>query len=362
LAAVDGGFASAPDRQTFGAYAAGWLEDKLTVEHRRPSTVRGYRHKLTQYVLAEIGPLRLGAITVEDINRIYRQMARQGLASATIRQTHAVIRGILGAAESAELVSRNVATKAKLPPAPRLGDRKLVVWTDEQTSSFPAAITGRPFAAAITTAAYTGMRRGELVALRWVDVDLDAGTLRVCRAAAEGDNGYSEDTPKSHKERTVDIGPVLVEQLRVHRRHQREWRLLVGEHWIDEDRVFPAPDGGLQRPDALTRAFTRYSGEFTAATGAARIPLKGLRHGHGTSLVEAGTPTAEVSRRLGHATPAFTDAVYVHPTRAAQKAAALAHEQRLAQRLAHRTATKSTTKRSAPSPRAGRSVAADLRE
>jgi integrase len=341
LAAVDNGVTVGPERRTFAAYVADWLEHKEVVEGLKPSTARGYRHKLAQYVLPAIGEHRVGAITVEDLNALYRQMARRGLAPATIRQTHAIIRGALAAAERAELVSRNVATRATLPAAPRLGERKIVVWTDEQTAAFLAMIGGRPFAMAITTAAYTGMRRGELIALRWADVDLDSETIVVCRAAAEGADGYVEGTPKSHTTRVVDIGPALVAQLRAHRRRQSEWRLLVGEHWIDDDRVFPAPDGSLQRPDALTRAFNAYSHEFAAATGAPRIRLHDLRHGHATSLVEAGTLTAEVSRRLGHASPAFTDAVYVHPTRTAQKAAAVAYEQRVAQK----TATKSTTKR-----------------
>jgi integrase len=277
LATIDNGALAGPVRRTFATFVAGWLEHKEAVEGLKPSTARGYRHKLAQYVLPAIGDLRVSAITVEDLNQLYRAMARRGLAPATIRQTHAIIRGALAAAERAELVTRNVATKATLPPAPRLGERRIVVWTDEQTSAFLATIAGRPYAMALTTAAYTGMRRGELVALRWGDVDLDEGTILVCRAAAEGDDGYVEGTPKSHSARVVDIGPALVEQLRAHRRRQLEWRLLVGEHWRDEDRVFPAPDGGLQRPDALTRAFHAYSHEYTATTGAPRIRLRCTR-------------------------------------------------------------------------------------
>lgn len=167
----------------------------------------------------------------------------------------------------------------------------------------------RDLHAIATLALSTGMRRGELLAIRWQDVDLEVGQVRVERSLEQTRRGLSFKAPKSrHGRRTISLPASAVIELRGHWKAQQERRLQLGMgKSTDEDLVFPTVDGKPRKPNALTN-------EWLLATTAIgrRTSLHALRHTHASNLIAAGIDILTISRRLGHAKPAVTLNVYGH--------------------------------------------------
>jgi integrase len=319
LRTVDLGEAVRSEEMTLSAFLTSWVDHLEHVVERKASTVASYRSSLARYVEPTIGGLRLQQVTAADLDGLYRRMATAGQAARTIRLLHSILRAALGHAERLGLVERNVAVRATPPSTRAAKAPELAVWNVDQLGAFLDSIDDKPQAEAITFAAFTGCRRGEVVALQWSDVDLDEGEVTIRRSYVMAGRQLVETTPKSHQERRVALDPSLVALLRRHRAAQHEWRLVMGAGWRDLDLVFPAPDGRHLRPETLSQAFKRY----VAASGLPRVRFHDLRHGHATAMVEQGFDAKTVSTRLGHATVGFTLDRYVKPSTERQAAAAV---------------------------------------
>lgn len=154
------------------------------------------------------------------------------------------------------------------------------------------------------------MRRGELCALRWSDIDLDHATIKVERSLEETGAGLRMKAPKSrYGRRTVTVPGAAADALRAHRMRQIEQRLALGSgRPAPDDLVFTMPDGRPLSPDNLSRDWRR------AVLGLKLPPVMfhALRHSHASALIAAGVDVLTISRRLGHGTPAFTLTVYGH--------------------------------------------------
>lgn len=182
-------------------------------------------------------------------------------------------------------------------------------WTADELRCFlDAARSSRHFAAWYL-AANTAMRRGEVLGLRWRDVNLKTGRLAVRRTIISvGYVVHESDAKTDHSERVIDLDSRTVDVLTDHHTQQAEERKAVGDGYRDRDLVFAKPDGSSFHPDIFSQAFERR----VASSGAPRIRLHDLRHTHATLLLQAGVPAKVVSERLGHATVAFTMQVYAH--------------------------------------------------
>jgi integrase len=160
-------------------------------------------------------------------------------------------------------------------------------------------------------AGYSGLRRGELAALAWDEVDPDAGLLRVVRAIGEGGGRRYEKRPKSEAgRRTVELAPETVQVVTVHRREQKERRLLVGPGWRDHNLVFPDVDGSPLRPGVITERWVLLMRHHARKLGLPAIRFHDLRHSHATQLMATGARPDVVSKRLGHSSVAFTLSTY----------------------------------------------------
>ena len=155
----------------------------------------------------------------------------------------------------------------------------------------------------------TGARRGEALALRWKDVDLDKGVVRIERAIEQTKSGLRVKAPKTrHGRRNVSISPWLAAELRAHRTRQQEHRLALGQgRSTPDDLVFARWDGKLRSPHWLSQKFAQ-----AMATLGIDCTLHGLRHTHVSQLIAAGLDVVTVSRRIGHASAAITLDVYAH--------------------------------------------------
>lgn len=162
---------------------------------------------------------------------------------------------------------------------------------------------------ALLLCAYTGMRRGEVLGLRWADVDFDEARLSVRQALISvAYDMQLSDVKTGAGRRTIDLDERTISVLRQWRRRQAEEKLLLDSGYYDHDLAFCRADGDPIHPDLFSQTFDR----AVAKSGLPEITLHDLRHTHATVLLKAGVPVKVVSERLGHANPAFTMSVYQH--------------------------------------------------
>lgn len=279
---------------------------------------------LERYVIPRIGSIRLQDLSAAHLNRLYTDLLRSGrqrvltgqspgLSPTSVRRIHAMLRKALNDAVRWGKLSRNPALRADPPPMRTVKAarrRAMRTWSAQELHRFLELTSGHPLHVVWLVSASTGLRRSELLGLRWRDVDLNAATLTVLQTVTASEDGFapSEDQKSDGSARTIHLDRRVVDALRAHRAEQHRVRLAVGAAWNAHDLVFPREDGSWWNPRSLTSAFAR----AIKATGLPRIRLQDLRHTHATLLLAAGVNPKVVSERLGHSSVAFTLDTYAH--------------------------------------------------
>jgi len=287
------------------------LERHLEALARKGSSA-SYLYRVRGLVDGKIRPT-LGAKTVRkltawDLDNFYAGLADEGLSASSIRQAHAVLSGALGQAVKWGWVPLNVA-KAASPPVVR--SARIVPPTVDEVRALVAAAERRDpvLAALVMLAAIIGARRGELCALRWTDVDLGAGTVRISRSVMDLPGRVEEKSTKTHQERTVALGDVGVALLGAHRGQVLE-RAKLGEADLAPDAfVFSARLDGASpvRPGTVSKFFGRVRDELELP----HVHLHSLRHFMATQLAARGDVSARtLAGRLGHADASVSLKVY----------------------------------------------------
>jgi integrase len=185
----------------------------------------------------------------------------------------------------------------------------MTTWSASEVRTFLGATADDDLSALWRLALLTGMRRGELLALRWQDVNLDSGMLSVRRTLTYSKAGYAFGEPKTAKgKRRIELDSGCVDALRAHRTRQLERRLMYGSVWIDTDLVFENGTGSLLPPNVLGKRFQ----QAAKATGLPRIRLHDLRHTAASLMLENGAHPKIVQERLGHSDIAMTLNRYSH--------------------------------------------------
>lgn len=322
LAKVDSATYVPPSELTLGDF----LLDEWLPATAPPRVSWGTYHKRRGLLETYVVP-RIGAVPLQDLNsahctRLYAALLRggkvgsdrtEGLAVSTVHDVHRVLRKALSDAQRWGLVERNATDLADAPPvrAVQAARRKaMTVWTVEELRRFLESVAGHRFAALFEAAAATGLRRSELLGLRWADVDLDAATLAVDQTLTLGEDAYELDQQQksSTSGRTIHLDSRTVDVLRRHRQQQLSGRLTVGEAWQDRNLVFCDELGRELSPPAISQAFRR----AVEKSDLPRVRLHDLRHTHATLLLRAGANPKVVSERLGHSSVAFTLDTYSH--------------------------------------------------
>ncbi|MBI5738845.1 MAG: site-specific integrase [Mycolicibacterium neoaurum] len=306
----------APDRITLGAYLTErWLPTKRA--QLRRSTFDSYERNIANHVVPGIGSIPLQRLTAEDLDEFYARLLvegrlngdRGGLSVKTVRYIHTIVRKALADAQRKGSVQRNVADLADPPKLSSAPKRPMKVWTAEQLREFLDGIRDHRLHPAIYLAANTGMRRGEILGIRWEDIDVHDKRLSVRHTVLNV--AYKiviADVKTPMSRRTVDLDPRTLAVLKTWKRAQVEERVALGVRPGDDSLVFAEPDGTPIHPDSYSQYFER----LVAASNVPRIRLHDLRHTHATILLKAGVPAKVVSERLGHANVAFTMSVYQH--------------------------------------------------
>jgi integrase len=335
VAAKKGTYAE-PSKRTAGS----WLDEWIGTLRLSPSTVASYRKNIRLHVVPYIGDVPLARLTSTRLTTLYRELEAggrrdgrggKGLSARTVRYIHTIIGKALDAAVDAEppLLAVNPARKAQPPTAKEARAPEMHPWTAGQLAAFLAWSADRSqMHAAWRVLAMTGMRRGELLALRWRDVDTDAATIAIKRSvgvvrnAGEGAE-VVEAAPKTDKSRRViDLDPATVAVLQAWR---WERDLAASALARDSALVFGDLEGGHLHPERFWRTWKTTLARCRKELGAAAPPMitiHELRHTHATLLLSAGEPVKTVSERLGHASVTVTLTVYGHVMPGDQKRAA----------------------------------------
>jgi integrase len=292
-----------------------WLPAKQPT--LKPSTFYRYQAMSEAYLLPHLGRVPLRAMTSVQLERLYAHLLSAGakdggpLAPKTVLNVHQIVRKALADAERKGLVVRNVALVVDPPRVTASPEQRC--WDEAQLRRFLRKAEEHRLLPALWLAAMTGMRRGEVLGLRWSDVDLDGARLAVRRTAScAGYKVHITTNKTATSRRAVDLDAQTVDVL-------REWRAQQTlEAHAPSELVFTNKRGALVHPHVLSQSFER----VTRAAELPRIRFHDLRHTHATLLLKAGVPLKVVSERLGHSTPAFTMAVYQHVPPGMQRAAA----------------------------------------
>jgi integrase len=315
LASIEHGTYCAPSRLTLAAFLRDqWLPGlKAQV---RPGTWAEHRSKVETHIIPAVGQVALQRLTPGHLNGVYAALLERGLSRRTVLHVHATVRRALADATRWNLTARNVALQAS-PPSPARPEMR--TWTAEQLRQFLEHVADDRLSAMWLLAASTGMRRGEVVGLRWADVDLDAARLAVRQTRVTVGHQVHVNEPKTAKgRRSIALDPATVEALRGHRRQQLAERLAWGPSWADSGLVFVRENGQPLHPREVTRAFSRH----VLAAGLPVLPLHGLRHTHATLALQAGVHPKVVQERLGHASISITLDTYSHAVPALEEQAA----------------------------------------
>ncbi|MFD5424475.1 tyrosine-type recombinase/integrase [Streptomyces sp. NPDC127084] len=299
-----------------------WLDEHVRKE-RKKSTYAKYETHVRRYLVPAIGSKRLETLGVADVRRMLATVTDQASA-ATAKESHRVLRSALSAACRDELITRNV---VQLVPAPRVQQRELRPWDLEQTLTFLEAARTDPLYTAFVLAVALGLRRGEILGLRWTDIDVERRTLTVRNQLQRVQRELYADTTKNRRSRAIPIPQMCVAPLRWQRLRQGEQRTAAGSTWERSDYVFTTRTGRPVEPRNLSRSFERVS----EGAGLPRIRLHDTRHGCATLLFAAGVAPRVVMEILGHSQIAVTMNIYTHVSDEGRREA-MGHMDRLLRR------------------------------
>src|SRR5215469_2568658 len=289
-------------------------------------TAERYREMTERQIVPYLGAKLVQKLKPADVEAWHstlkakgRKGGTGGLARKTIVHCHAVLRKALNDALRNDLVTKNVAISQQ---PPRGTSREVTILTDDTMKALLEGLEGRVMQAPVLTALYTGLRRGELLALKWANVDLDGKVLKVKEALTETATEIHVKTPKTAKGfRNVTLPDVVVDILRRHLQQQLEQRMALGLGRPPADAlVFPRPDGTHQSPHDFSSAW----GVVARSIGLPDVTFHALRHTHASQLIDAGVDIVVISRRLGHASPNVTLGIYAHMFRKSDDKAAAA--------------------------------------
>lgn len=307
LKAKKDGLPVSNDRITFGQFLDKWLEDSVKPSVR-PRTFKSYSQLVTRHVAPELGNIRLAKLSPQDIQDLMNRKLKAGLSPRSVQYIHAIIRRALVQARKWDLVPRNV---AKLVDPPRAQRYEVKALSPEQARAFLDAAKGDRLKALYTVAVALGLRRGECLALRWEDIDLEAGTLRVRHTLHHVDGGgWTLAEPKSaNSRRTLGLPQFALAALKDHRKRQLEEKISKGKDWQDHGFVFTSRAG---TPLDGQHLYFRHFKKLLGKAGLPDIRFHDLRHSCASLLLAQGVSPRVIMETLGHSQISLTMNTYSH--------------------------------------------------
>lgn len=296
-----------PNKVTVGEWLDTWLKEYKKPD-LRPEVFQTYQMIIRVHLKPALGGVLLQALRPEMVQRLYNEKTASGLAPATVRKIHQVLHGALKQAVKNQLVVRNVSEATTLPKLQQT--REVRALTLEEQQEFLKALEGHRLATAFKVLLGTGLRRGELLALTWKDIDLANATLTVRQSLVrvKGQLLFQEPKTKTSK-RTIPLPDDLVSELKAHKAQQAQEKLLAGPAYEDNGLVFANELGRPLDP----RSFDRWFYQIREKAGLPKdVNLHALRHTYATRLLERGVSLKVIQQLLGHSKFDVTADIYSH--------------------------------------------------
>ncbi len=321
-----------PSHMTVAIYLERWLD------HARnrvsPKTHERYAELSRTHITPGIGSYKLSQLKPLHIQEFYshalekgRKDGRGGLSPQTVVHIHRLLRASLQQAIRWQLLARNPADAVD-PPRPPKTEMKAL--TEVETAALLRIAEESSLYLHILVAVVTGLRRGELLGLRWSDIDIGTGETSVQRTLEQTSEGLRFKEPKTQKaSRTVMMPAIAVDALKAHKVHQAETRLMLGPAYEDNGLVFARDDGSPWPPDTLSTAFAA----LIRRSGFPHIRFHDLRHSHASQLLRQGVHPKVVSERLGHSSVKTTLDIYSHVVPGMQLDAAMGIDRAMRQAI-----------------------------
>jgi integrase len=320
LKGQDDGLPVVVEKQTVEQFMQSWL--KATKPKLRERTWVRYEQYVRLHIVPSLGKLQLAKLTPQHVQRLYAERLHAGASPTTVHHLHAVLHRALKQAVRWNLVARNV---ADLVDPPRIAHHEIATLDPTAAQRLIAAAGQDRLEALYVLALTTGMREGELLGLRWRDLDLDGGALEVRGSLQRVPSGFVLAEPKTARSRRrVGLTPTAVAALRRHRARQSEERLRLGAGWKNDlDLVFTDESG---KPVDATKFLRNSFIPLLERAGLPAMRFHDLRHTAATLLLGRGVHPKIVSEMLGHAQIGITLDLYSHVTPTMQREATAAME------------------------------------
>ncbi|MFC1998852.1 tyrosine-type recombinase/integrase [Chloroflexota bacterium] len=317
----DKGMSVTQTKTTLGEFLLKWLDDYAKT-HLSPRGFDRYQGIIEKHIIPALGRIKLTKLKPEHLQKHYTDKLKEGLSTSTVRYQHAVIHIALQTAVKWGLANRNVADAVDPPRKQR---KEMETWSEEEVKQFIASVKDTPYYALFCTNLFTGMRRSELLALRWQDVDFIYSKIYINRGLHQRSDGtyVFADTKSEKSRRAIDIYGFIYRVLKEHKEIHESKAIILGRFLKEDDLVFSNIEGKPFRPNTVTRAWA------TLATqcGLKVIRFHDARHTHASLLLKQGIPTKVVQERLGHSSSQITLDIYSHVAPGMQMDAAKAFDQ-----------------------------------
>jgi integrase len=294
------------ENMTVGEYLDVWLKGSVYGSVRQ-STYDRDTNLVNNHIKPVLGGLKLKKLNSVHIQSFYRDRLDKGLSASTVHKMHDILRRGLAQATKWHLVQRNVADTVK-PPKP--AQKEICALSAAETRRLLEAASGDRLEALYVLAVHTGMRQGELLALRWQDVDMESAVVSVRRTLTRSGGRVAFGEPKTKKSRrSIRLTPQAVEALRSHLERQLRDMEILGDRYQDLGLIFTTDTGGLINPSNLRQ---RSFAPLLKRAGLPHMRFHDLRHTCATLLLSRGVHPKFVQELLGHATIAITLDTYSH--------------------------------------------------
>lgn len=315
LTAIDQNTYTDPGKMTLGEYLRKWLAD-FSLLNRRKTTEDGYRIIIEKHLIPALGHIKLSRLQPAHIQDYYTRALREGckdprrktkeLSTTTVHHHHALLHRVLQTAYKQRLISYN---PCDLVEAPRMKKYKAKVYDEAAVARLIEAAEGTVLYIPILITLATGLRRGEMLALRWSDFDPKARTITVDESLLDTSAGPQFDEVKTETSRAVlELPESVVLELLAHKKRQKRERLKAGELWRGEDLICCREDGSRWHPGTFSDAFAR----LLKKHGLPHIRFHDLRHTHASHLIRMGFHPKVVCERLRHSRIGTTMDIYGH--------------------------------------------------
>ena len=298
-----------PARMTISEFLERWLKHARSKVGDK--TFERYSEIVHKNLVPVLGALRLPQLQPIHIEEFYAEMLESGrkngnggLSPQTVVHFHRVLRSALQQGIKWKFIVINPADAVE---PPKVEPKEMETLDASRTAWLFTAAEGSPLYTPIVLESTLGIRRGEVFALRWSDLNSSAGVATIRRSLQQTNEGLKFKSTKSGKGRPVSLLGFTVEVLKQHKKEQEKARALFGEDYQDNDLVCPLPDGRPWPPDSFSDQFCRFRDKCGL-----KIRYHNLRHSHATQLMEQGVHPKVVSERLGHSSVGITLDLYSH--------------------------------------------------